>query len=156
MKRRRRSAEVAWGVNCALALGALLVFWRTVVCAEELPWPENPKMPPQAVDPPPEECNAIWEAELYVQPPPAPPPPERPVFQCDGVLNRRVSLYMNGEPLDPMCVGDLLPVRMDGRGVRVGRIEKDEVILIIEDTVDEEIRVPIQALEESVRQPEPH
>lgn len=147
MKRRRRSAEVAWGVNCVLALGALLMFWRTVLCAEPLPWPENPPMPPQVVEPPSGGCDAIWEAELYKEPPPPPPPPERPTFQCNGVLCRRVSLYMNGEPLDPLRVGDLLPVRMDGRPVRIDRIEIHDVILIIEDTVDEEIRVPIRPLD---------
>lgn len=147
MKRRRRAAEVAWAVNCLLALGALLLFWRTVVCAEPLDWPKTPPQPPQVVEPPSGGCDAIWEAELYVPPPPPPPPPERPTFQCDGVLSRRVSLYRNREPLDTLRVGDYLPVRIDGRSIRVDRIEKDDVILIIEDSVDEEIRVPIQPLD---------
>ncbi|GEM_PF-6640941 len=156
MKRRRRAAEVAWGVNCLLALGALFVFWRTVVRAETLDWPKTPPMPPQAIEEPSGGCEAIWEAELYKPPPPPPPPPERPIFQCDGVLNRRVSLYRNGEPLDTMRVGDYLPVRIDGRAIRVDRIEKDAVILIIEGPTDEELRVPIQPLDEPSPGPKPH
>ncbi len=141
-RRQRRATETVWAVNCLLALGALGTFYRTVVAAEDLVWPENPPAPAQVVEESTGTCNAIWEAELFKEPPPPPPPPERPQFACDGLIGRRVSLLMNGEALDPLRVGDHLPTRIDGCAVRVDRIEKNDVILVIEGTVEEEIRVP--------------
>lgn len=145
MVRRRQGREAVWAVNCLLALGALGIFYRTVVAADPLAWPENRPAPPQVVREADGGCEAIWEAKLFVHPPP-PPRDERPQFVYQGRLGNRVQITMNGQPLDPLRPGDLLPIRIDGRPLRLGRIEKDDVILILEDTVNEEIRVPCWVL----------
>lgn len=138
MRKRRRAAEAVWAVNCILAVAALAAAARLALAAAPT-LPPNPAAPPMAPEPAEEPASAIWQAELFVEPPPPPPLPARPCFVFEGNLGDRVSLSADAIPLDPVRVGELLPIRWDGRAIRVGRLEGDDVVLVIEG--GEEIRL---------------
>ncbi len=140
MRKRRRAAEVVWAVNCALAIGALAIFWRTTLAAETPSWPQNPPQPPAPPAREAEGCDAIWEAKLFLEQPPPPPRPELPRFTCQGMLGGNVVIDADGVTLDPVHVGDYLPMRFDGKPIRLRRIDKDELVLVIDE--EEEIHVP--------------
>lgn len=140
MKKRRRAAEVVWVVNCALAVGALGVFWRTVLAAEAPSWPANPAQPPATPTRVEPGCDAIWEAKLFIEPPAPPPKPDLPHFTYQGMLGDKVVIDADGVTLDEVRVGDYLPLRYDGKPIRLKKVVKDEVVLVIDE--EEEIHVP--------------
>lgn len=142
MTKGRRAAQAIRALNLALVMGVLAVFYRTTVAAETVSWSGNPPAPPQTVEVSADSEGVFRDTKLYAAPEPPPRMEGRPRLSFDARLGRRVSLSRNGESLEPVTVGDWLPFRIDGRPVRLERIERDHVVLVLDGVVDEEIRVP--------------